>query len=85
MAGVLVTSYYFFPNVRATCIRLLPDNWSRLPFVHVYVLLQLWVQSSHHVVNFSIKCFRIYKTTHRMWLRILSIALEKELKVLNWA
>ena len=24
MAGVLVTSYYFFPNVRATCIRLLP-------------------------------------------------------------
>ena len=27
--------------------------------------------------------FSIYKTAHRIWLRILSIALEKELKVLD--
>ena len=47
--------------------------------------LKSWVQPTHHAVNFSIKCFRIYKTTHRVWLRILPIALEKELKVLSWA
>ena len=28
--------------------------------------------------------FNIYKTAHRIWLRILSIALEKELKVLDY-
>ena len=27
----------------------------------------------------------VYKTVHRIWLRILSIALEKELKVLDFA
>ena len=47
----------------------------------VFKLWQLtsWVQSGHHVVNFSTWCFGIYKTSHRIWLRILSIALEKEL------
>ena len=30
-------------------------------------------------------CFGIYKTSHRIWLRILSIALEKKLKVLDYA
>ena len=50
--------------------------------------LELWqlrflFQSGHHVVNFSIRGFSIYKTAHRIWLRILSIALEKELKVLD--
>ena len=49
---------------------------------------ELWqlmscVQSSHHVVNFSTWCFNICKTVHRMWLRILSTALEKELRVLD--
>ena len=44
-----------------------------------------WVQSAHHVVNFSTWHFSFYKTTHRIWLRILSIALEKELKVLDYA
>ena len=49
---------------------------------------ELWqlksqVQSGHHVVNFSTRRFSVYKTAHRMWLRILSIALEKELKVLD--
>ena len=40
------------------------------------------VHSGHHVVNFSTWGFGIYKTAHRTWLRILSTALEKELKVL---
>ena len=40
------------------------------------------LQSHHHVVNFSTWCFSIYQTARRIWLRILSIALVKELKVL---
>ena len=46
-----------------------------------------WLQSAHHVVNFFhlVGGFGIYKTAHRIWLRILSIALEKELKVLDYA
>ena len=61
------------------------------PFVHICgqfsKLWQLmsWVQSGHHVVNFSTWCFGIYKTTHRIWLRIFSIALEKEPNVLDYA
>ena len=43
------------------------------------------VQSGCQVVNFSTWCFGISKTAHRMWLRILSIALEKELIVLDYA
>jgi len=31
------------------------------------------------------KGFSIYKTAHGLWLKILSIALEKELKVLDFA
>ena len=42
-----------------------------------------WVQSGDYVVNFSTWDFSIYKTAHRIWIRILSIALEKELKVLD--
>ena len=48
------------------------------------VQLKSWVQSGHHVVNFSTWYSGIYKTAHRIWLRILSIALEKELKVLDY-
>ena len=40
-----------------------------------------WVQSGHHVGNLSTWCFSICKTAHRIGLRILSIVLEKELKV----
>ena len=39
----------------------------------------------HHVVNFSTWRFGIYQTAHRIWLRILSIALEKELNILDYA
>ena len=41
--------------------------------VAAYVL----VQSDHHVVNFSTWYFGVYKTAHRIWLRILLTALEK--------
>ena len=41
-------------------------------------------QSGHHDVNFSTWCFSICKTVHGLWLRILSIALEKEIRVLDY-
>ena len=44
---------------------------------------QVQVQSGHHGVNSSTWCSGIYKTAHRIRLRILSIALEKELNVLG--
>ena len=48
--------------------------------------LTSWLQSGHHVVNFSLdRGFSIYKTAHKRWLRILSLALEKELEVLEFA
>ena len=46
------------------------------------VAADVMATSGHHVVNFSPGGgFSIYKTAHRIWLRILSIALEKKLKV----
>ena len=63
-----------------------------LQFRGALVPISLWpilrtvaaeVQSGHHAVNFSTWCFGIYKTAYRIWLRILSTALEKELKVLD--
>ena len=48
------------------------------------VAAHIWVQPGHHGVNFT-WCFGVYKTAHRIWLRILSIALEKELKGLDCA
>ena len=54
-----------------------------IKIVAVHVLSIVW--SSGHLVNFSTWCFCIYKTAHRLWLRILSITLEKELKVLDYA
>ena len=44
-----------------------------------------WLQSGRHV-NFLLgRAFSIYKTAYRIWLRILSIALEKELNILDYA
>ena len=56
---------------------------SLFPFLwHQFSLLwQLmsWLQSGHHVVHFSTWWgFQYYKTAHRIWLRILSIALEEK-------
>ena len=47
--------------------------------------LKPWVQSGHHVVNFSTWGFSICKAAHRRWPRILATALENELKVLDYA
>ena len=62
------------------------------PFVPVSLQPNLGTAAAHvlgivgcQVVNFSTWCFCIYKRVHRIWLRILSIALEKELKVLDYA
>ena len=46
-----------------------------------------WLQSGHHVTNLVTPggVFSIYKTAQRMWLRILSIILEEELKILDFA
>ena len=45
-----------------------------------------WLQPGHHVVNISLGGgFSIHKIAHGIWLRILSVALEKELKVLDLA
>ena len=55
------------------------------PFVPISlhpVLGMSWVQFGHHVVNFSNWCFGICQTAHRIQLRIFSLALEKELKIL---
>ena len=41
-----------------------------------------WLQSGHHVVNFYLARVSV---SHRIWLRILSVALEEELQVLNFA
>ena len=38
------------------------------------------LQSGHYIVLLPGGGFNTYKTAHRIWLRILSIALEKELK-----
>ena len=53
------------------------------PVLRVWQLVS-WVRSGHHVVIPSTWGFSIYKTAHTMWLRISSIVLEKELKVLDY-
>ena len=62
------------------------------PFVPISLQPNLGTAAAHvlgivgcQVVNFSTWCFSIYKRVHRIWLRILYIALEKELKVLDYA
>ena len=59
-----------------------PFLWGQ--FSELWQLLS-WVLSGHHALKFSTWCFSIYKTAHRIWLRILSLALEKELNVLDCA
>ena len=60
-------------------VHLFPFAWGQ------FLELWLWqLQSGHYVVNFSTWHFGIYKTAPRTWLRILSIVLEKEPKVLDY-
>ena len=61
-------------------VHLFPFLWGQ--FSELWQLMS-WVQSGHQVVNFPPWCFSVGKTAHRIWLRILSIVLEKELKVLS--
>ena len=53
-----------------------------LGIVAAYVMATVWSSCVNffHLVGFS-----IYKTAHRTWLRICSIALEEDLKVLDFA
>ena len=45
-----------------------------------------WLQSGHHVVNFFHSVgFSVSTEQLKVWLRVLSIALEEELKVLDFA
>ena len=52
---------------------------SRDQFSELWQLMSR-LQSRHYIVLLPGGGFNTYKTTHRIWLRILSIALEKELK-----
>ena len=52
---------------------------SQGPFSDLWQLIS-WLQSGHHVVLLPGGVFSTYKTAHRVWLRILSIALGKELR-----
>ena len=56
-----------------------------LGIVAAYVMATVWF--GHHIVNFfSIWwVFQYLQEAHRIWLRILSLALEKELKILDFA
>ena len=62
--------------------RQVSTNWQECP--ELWQLMS-WVEAGHHVVNFSTWSFSIFKTAHRIWLRIVSAALEKELSVLDYA
>ena len=56
-----------------------------IPWGHFSELCQLtsWPQFAPHVVHFSTWGFRVCNTAHSIWLRITSIALEEELRVLE--
>ena len=54
-----------------------------LRIVAAYVMATAWSSCSSLLPPGG--GFSIYKTAHRIWLRILSIALEEELKVLDFA
>ena len=58
--------------ISSSNVNLFPFLWSQ--FSGLWQLMS-WVQLGHCVVNVS-----VCKTAHRLWLRVLSIALEKELK-----
>ena len=55
--------------------------WPVLGTVVAHVLGTVWSSYS----KLSTWYFGIYKISHTIWLRILSMALEKELKVLDYA
>ena len=56
---------------------------SVLGIVAAYVMATVWSSCSSLLP--SAGGFSIYETDHRTWLRILSVALKEELKVLDFA
>ena len=52
---------------------------------HTYLNIMPTVWSSCSLLLPPGGGFNVYKTAHRIWLRMLSIALEKELEVLDYA
>ena len=54
-----------------------------LGIVAAYVMATAWSSCSSLLP--SAGGFSVYETSHRTWLRILSVALEEELKVLHFA
>ena len=83
LAGWPASSWLFYVQLTfSSKVGLFP--FLRGQFSELWQLMSR-LQSGYHVVNFSMWCFSIYKTAHRIWLRILSIALVKELKVFDYA
>ena len=58
-------------------------GWLNLGTVETYVMAICWSPCNQLLPPGE--GFSTYKTTHRVWLRILSIALEEELKALDYA
>ena len=72
---------FVFSAIFSSRVRLFPffeassQNCGSLCYSSILVIMKL----TSHGEGFS-----IYKTTHRIWLRIFSIALQEELKVLYY-
>ena len=61
-----------------------PISWRPIPgIVAAYIMVMVWSPCSHVLAPGG--GFSLYETAHSMWLRILSTALEKELKVFDFA
>ena len=68
------------PFIFSSRVGLFPIPWGHFSEL---CLLMSWLQSAPHVVHFSTWGFRICNTAHSIWLRITSIALEEELRILG--
>ena len=68
------------PPIFSSRVHLFP--FLRGQFLELWQLTS-WVQSGHHAINFSTWYFILVSI--RIWLRILSLAPEKTLKVLAYA
>ena len=68
------------PFIFSSRVGLFPFPWGHFSEL---CLLMSWLQSAPHVVHFSTWGFRLYNRAHSIWLRITSIALEEELRVLG--
>ena len=82
-----------FPSpglIALSTVNLQSQGWfvpvSLRPFLRIAAASMSWLQSGHHVINFfHLMGVSVSLTAHRIWLRVLSIAPEEELKVLDFA